>query len=83
MGDGGREQRNEGKKKNTDVETSAYHVGPALTKVISVFPLYSNDIIHRLPRGGRSRGWRGWGSRGGALVPAEKLKWRGRNHHFK
>ena len=54
MRGGGAKQRNGGKKKNTDVKTSAYHVGPALTKVISVFPPYSSDISHRLPRGGRS-----------------------------
>lgn len=61
------------KKKTTDVKTSAYHVGPALTKVISVFPLYSSDIIHRLQGGG---GGGGGGEQGGALLPAEKLKWR-------
>lgn len=73
--------RNGGKKKNTDVKTSAYHVGPTLTEVILVFPLYSSDTIHRLPRVGGGGG--GGGEQGGALLPAEKPKWRGRNRHFK
>lgn len=71
-------------EKTPDVKTSAYHVGPALTKVISVFPAYLREIIHRL-RGGGAGGRRGGeGERmEGALLPAEKPKWRGCNRHVK